>query len=405
MSEVLQGERLSYWALVRAQFSKNRPAVVGMWCVLLLFILATIAPVIAMDQPFLWSDDQGVQFPFFAALFNRLLFENGVDLFFNLLLVLAPLYGLAGWWMHRQQRLGARGMGLLLGFHFLACTLVIPASWFGIENPLHREAPIVDFRVKQAEAVATGEAVSAVFPLRKIHYRETNPERSVLSPSSTFLLGTDLEGRDVFVRMLYGTRISLTIGVVAVAIYVLIGVILGAMAGYFGGWVDVMISRLIEVMICIPSFFLILTLVALVQDRSIFHVMVIIGVTSWTGVARLVRAEFLQQRELEYVLAAQALGLPRWRVIFRHILPNALGPVLVSATFGVASAIITESSLAFLGLGDLSVPSWGETLNAGRLEMKPWLIFPPGIAIFVVVSVFNLAGEGLRDALDPKLRT
>ncbi|MAE93922.1 MAG: peptide ABC transporter permease [Deltaproteobacteria bacterium] len=205
--------------------------------------------------------------------------------------------------------------------------------------------------------------------------------------------------------MLYGTRISLTIGVVAVGIYVWIGVVLGALAGYLGGWWDVIISRLIEVMICIPSFFLILTLVALVEDRSIFQVMVIIGVTSWTGVARLVRAEFLQQRELEYALAARALGLPRWRVIFRHILPNALGPVLVSATFGVASAILIESSLAFLGLGDPSVPSWGETLNVGRLEMKYWLIFAPGLAIFFVVSVFNLVGEGLRDALDPKLRT
>mgnify|MGYP001819752584 CR=1 FL=1 len=398
-------ERLSYWALVRLQFGRNRPAVVGLWCGVGLFALAIGAPLLALDQPFLWNDGQGLRFPLLAALFNRLLFENGVDIFFNLLLVLAPVYALAGWLLRRSGRLTLWTASGLIGLHLALTALVVPQSWFGAPNPFHREAPIVDYRVLETQRLEAGEPVTAWFPARRIHYRETDPERSVQAPGPQFLLGTDLEGRDVFVRMLYGTRISLTIGVVAVAIYVWIGIVLGALAGYFGGWVDVAISRLIEVMICIPSFFLILTLVALVQDRSIFHVMVIIGVTSWTGVARLVRAEFLQQRELEYALAARALGLPRWRVIFRHILPNALGPVLVSATFGVASAIITESSLAFLGLGDLSVPSWGETLNAGRLEMKPWLIFAPGLAIFFVVSVFNLVGEGLRDALDPQMRT
>jgi peptide/nickel transport system permease protein len=209
----------------------------------------------------------------------------------------------------------------------------------------------------------------------------------------------------VFARMLYGIRISLTIGVVAVGIYVAIGIVLGALAGYFGGWVDIAVSRLIEVMICFPTFFLILTLAALIQERSIFHVMVIIGVTSWTGVARLVRAEFLKHKNLDYTQAARALGIPTWRVLFIHILPNAIAPVLVSATFGIAAAILVESSLSFLGIGDLTVPSWGETLNAGRVEGKLWLILAPGLAIFFVVTVFNLVGEGLRDALDPKLRT
>jgi peptide/nickel transport system permease protein len=189
-----------------------------------------------------------------------------------------------------------------------------------------------------------------------------------------------------------------------VMIYVSIGIVLGALAGYFGGRVDNLISRLIEVVITFPTFFLILTLAALVPQRSIFHVMVIIGVTSWTGVARLIRAEFLRQKNLDYVQAALALGLDARRVIFRHILPNAIAPALVSATFGIASAILTESSLSFLGVGDTSVASWGETLNTGRLTQKLWLVLAPGCAIFFVVTVFNLVGEGVRDALDPKLR-
>jgi peptide/nickel transport system permease protein len=145
-------------------------------------------------------------------------------------------------------------------------------------------------------------------------------------------------------------------------------------------------------------------LAAFIENRSIFHVMIIIGVTSWTGVARRVRAEFLKHKALEYVDAARALGISRRRIIFRHILPNAIAPVLVSATFGIAAAILIESSLSFLGIGDLSVPSWGETLNTGRVEGKLWLILAPGAAIFFVVTIFNLVGEALRDALDPKLR-
>jgi peptide/nickel transport system permease protein len=168
--------------------------------------------------------------------------------------------------------------------------------------------------------------------------------------------------------------------------------------------VDTALSRLIEIMICFPTFFLILTLAALIKERSIFHVMLIIGVTSWTSVARLVRAEFLKHKGLEYAQAARALGIPVRRIIFSHILPNASAPVLVSATFGVASAILIESSLSFLGVGDPNVPSWGETLNAGRVDQRLWLILAPGLAIFFVVTVFNLIGEGLRDALDPKLR-
>lgn len=262
-----------------------------------------------------------------------------------------------------------------------------------------------DYRGAIARLEAQGLAPSYRFPLMAFSYREVDAGRShPLPPSWEHPCGTDREGRDVFVRLVYGTRISLTIGVVAVAMYVGIGVVLGSLAGYFGGWVDMFVSRFVEIMLCFPAFFLILTLAAFIEQRSIFHVMAIIGLTRWTGVARLVRGEFLRQRNLDYVQAAIALGLSRARIIFGHVLPNAIAPVLVSATFGVAGAILTESSLSFLGLGDLSAPSWGGILAAGRAEGKLWLILVPGFAIFFVVSVFNLVGEGLRDALDPKLR-
>ena len=205
-------------------------------------------------------------------------------------------------------------------------------------------------------------------------------------------------------RILYGTRISLTIGFIAVGIYVAIGIILGSIAGYFGGKVDLAIQRLIEIVMCIPSFFLILTVIALVGSASIFLIMAAIGFVRWTGVARLVRGEFLRLRNQDFVTSAQALGYPTSRIIFKHILPNALGPVLVAAAFGVASAILLESSLSFLGMGDASTASWGVTLREGYSTGAWHLVLIPGFAIFLTVLLLNLAGEGVRDAMDPKLR-
>jgi peptide/nickel transport system permease protein len=403
-------QRVSYWSIVWAELRKKPMALAGLWCVLLLLLVAVYAPLLSLNQPLLWNAGDGWSVPLLPALFNRLLFENAIDLFFNLALVLSPLYLGAYLFLTRGgrgQRVGSRGR-LLLALtlvHSVTFGAIAPESFGSIANPLHHSRRVVDYRAEALRLTAAGRPFTAVFPLHRYGYRETNPVESVRPPSREHWLGTDTEGRDVLARMLYGTRISLTIGVVAVGIYVAIGVVLGALAGYFGGWVDGVISRFIEVMICFPSFFLILTLAALIEQRSIFHVMIIIGVTSWTGVARLIRAEFLKHKGLEYAQAALALGIPKRRIIFRHILPNAIAPVLVSATFGIASAILVESSLSFLGIGDLTVASWGETLNTGRLEGKLWLILAPGFAIFFVVTVFNLVGEGLRDALDPKLRS
>lgn len=253
-------------------------------------------------------------------------------------------------------------------------------------------------------------AYTMVLPPIGYHHDDNDEDRIVEKPTlaggwgTWHLLGTDRNGRDVFALILYGTRISLTIGLVAVSIYCTIGTIIGSLMGYFGRWVDMLGSRVIEIMLCFPTFAFILILVAVTGRTDIFMIMFAIGIIGWTGAARLIRGQFLAERGLDYVFAARALGIPQRRIVFKHILPNAIHPIFVTATFGVASAILLESSLAFLGLGDPEVPSWGQVLLQGRETKEWWLIHSPGCAIFFTVTILNLVGEGLRDALDPKLR-
>ncbi len=231
-------------------------------------------------------------------------------------------------------------------------------------------------------------------------------KQALLPPGSAHLLGTDDLGRDVLLRMLYGARISLLVGFVAVGISTLIGILAGSLAGFYGGFVDAVIMRFVDIMLCFPTFFLILAVIAFLEP-SIWNIMIVIGITSWMGVARLVRAEFLSLREREFVLAARAVGASDLRLILRHMLPNALSPVLVSASLGVAGAILTESALSFLGIGvQPPTPSWGNMLIAGKqtLGYAWWLSVFPGLAILITVLGYNLLGEGIRDALDPRLR-
>lgn len=225
-------------------------------------------------------------------------------------------------------------------------------------------------------------------------------------PSATHLFGTDQLGRDVCSRMIWGAGISLKVGFVATGIAILIGTLLGAVAGYYGGWVDAVIMRFVDIMLCFPSFFLILAVIALLEP-SIWNIMIIIGATGWMGITRLVRADFISLRQRDFILAARAIGAGDFRIIFVHMLPNAMASVLVAATLGVAGAILTESALSFLGIGvQPPTPSWGNILTAGKdnIDIAWWLSFYPGLAILLTVLGYNLLGEGIRDSLDPRLR-
>jgi peptide/nickel transport system permease protein len=226
-------------------------------------------------------------------------------------------------------------------------------------------------------------------------------------PSAEHILGTDAIGRDVWARLVYGARVSLSVGLVAVGIYTSIALVLGSVAGYVGGHVDNAIMRFTDIIMCFPTFLLIIT-VAAVLPPNIFNIMVIIGIFGWPGMTRLIRGQFLSVRSRDFVTAAVAIGVPNRRIIFRHILPNVVGPVVVAATLGLAGAILTESSLSFLGLGvQQPTPSWGQTLTTAMqlpiLENLPWRWLPSAVAIAFAVLSMNFFGDALRDAFDPRM--
>jgi peptide/nickel transport system permease protein len=226
------------------------------------------------------------------------------------------------------------------------------------------------------------------------------------APSRSHWLGTDEIGRDVFSRIVYGARVSLSVGLISVTIYVAIGTLLGALSGYFGGWIDSTIQRLTDAVMCFPSLIIIIAAVAIIGP-SIYNVMVVIGLLTWPSICRLVRGQFLYLREREFVEAARSMGADPSRIIFRHLLPNAVAPITVAATFGVAAAILTEAGLSFLGLGvQPPTASWGNMINTAQsaavLQQMPWLWVPAGVMIALSVLSINFIGDGLRDALDPR---
>ena len=379
-----ESEKVEYWDIVWAQFKKNGLAMFGLYSILAIILIAIYAPFISLNKPIYVVSNGVWEFPLFKSLFDQNFFQNGVDLFFNLQIFLLPLFLIIicikvfvlaePFFKFFPKFISIYFLLSILGFLFIYQQ--------GIQYPYK------DWDEHIQTKRMNGQIVDVMMPFNIYSYRQpnVNPGMNPAPPNSKQILGTDTEGRDVFARMIYGTRISLTIGLIAVSMYITIGIILGALAGFFGGFTDLVISRLIEIMLCFPTFFLILTLLAMVNTRSIFYVMIIIGFTRWPEVARLVRAEFFKLKSMDYVQAAIALGFTKTRIIFGHVLPNALGPVIVTAVFGVASSILIESSLSFLGLGDASAPSWGEILSQGRSQFKLWLILTPGLAIFFMVS-------------------
>ena len=335
----------SYSQIVYRHFRKNRFAICGLIIVLTFFAVAALADLLASDKPLVMRYHNHIYFPVFRDYMVRA--------------------GLSNW----------------------------PSQFQNIS-------------FKEFSAQNFGDEDWAQFP--PIRYSPTDVALGEVlkRPSRRHFLGTDDVGRDIASMLVHGARVSLSVGFVAVGIYVLIGLVIGAVAGYYGGVVDIVASRMIEIMMTIPTFFLIVTVVAFLP-KSIFTIMLVIGLTNWPGVARLTRAEFLKTKTLEYVVAARALGATDLRMIFRHVLPNTLAPVLVAATFGVASAVLVESALSFLGLGvPPTTASWGSVLATAR-QLLPsgwWLAAFPGLAIFLTVTSYNLVGEGLRDAADPRLK-
>ena len=296
---------------------------------------------------------------------------------------------------------------------YFPCMGYYNRSW---ENPIFKKDR---FRNKYPKNLKKKDPESwAIFPLvyqdpyRRVRDNEWkdrpgNPSGTKGSPSRLNWFGTNQQGYDVFAQMVHGTQIALSVGFVSMGIAGVVGITIGALAGYLGGWVDVVLSRFIELVMCIPSLVLILALVAMLDNVTNFHLMAIVGCTSWTGIARLARAEFMKLKQMEFITAARAMGAGRMRIMFRHVLRNSLAPVLVPITFGIAAAILIESGLSYLGFGASPPnPSWGTLLKSGRTTIQEtwWLIVFPGTAIFLTVLAYNLIGEGLQEATDPRLR-
>jgi peptide/nickel transport system permease protein len=296
--------------------------------------------------------------------------------------------------------------------------LYFPAFYYynrGWENSIFRRDR---FRTKYYDSLKQKDPESwAIWPLfyqdphrpvRSGEYPDQppNPTRDEGYPSRNNWFGTTRAGVDVLAQMVHGTRTALLVGFVSMGIAATIGIIVGALAGYFGGWVDMVLSRLIELVMSIPALVLILALIAVLSKPTIWHLMAVLGCTNWTSIARLTRGEFIRLRESDFVTAARAMGAGQVRIMYLHIFRNALAPVLVPITFGIASAILTESALSFLGFGAPPPnPSWGTLLNDGRSNMQMWwLVLFPGLAIFLTVLAYNLIGEALQEATDPRLR-
>jgi len=380
--------------MVSREFVKSRLNVICLMFIVFLFAVAVLAPFLANDKPFVIRIDGRLYFPIFRNLRAS-----------DYCVLLAAVVGISQlvlmWRNRRCVDPSIRGAVLWRQICISSSVIFIGIILAFVFVPRRLDA--TDYKAM----VASGKATDAVFALIPYGYGRTELKVREQAPSREHWLGTDDVGSDVLCRLIHGSRISLSVGFVAVGISSIIGIFIGAILGYFGGKVDFVGMRIVEIMMAIPTFFLIITIVAFFP-RSLFNIMIIIGITSWTGDARFIRAEFFKLREQDFVQAAVSLGLPLRSILFRHMLPNGIAPVLVNATFGIAGAIFIEAALSFLGFGVAPpTPSWGQMLSLGVSTTGRflwWLTLSPGLAIFFTVMAYNLVGEGLRDSIDPRLR-
>lgn len=353
-----------YWGIVWTQLKKNRDAMVGLWIIAAIVATAVFAPLIANDQPIVVKYKDRVRFPAFTTY---------VDV-----------------WVPWQSMRNAM------------------KSWrVGDSFPLSDHyAELGDLTWKQALSKDAANVAWSLMPPVPWHPNRFDETAVKKQPDSLHRLGTDDTGRDVLARIIHGCAVAVLVGIISMGVASLLGIALGVTAGYFGGWVDMVLSRFTEIIMCFPTFFVIIAVISFLE-KSILNIMLVIGLFGWTGIYRLIRGEVLKCKALDYVMAAKALGIPTRRIMFRQILPNAVAPVFVSVAFGIAGAVLTETSLSFLGFGDASMPSWGEIVSQGRQYVThglTYLVLWPGLTIFITLTAFNLFGQGLRDAMDPRLR-
>lgn len=395
MSEKDQSGELSTLNALKRVLKKDYLAILGLLGIAGMLLVAILAPLLANGRPLLVYKSGSFAMPFLHYIFAPDSAEVTVEKIFNFLLLYLPLSALGCLWFFKRFS-GKFRLSFLL---ILAALAALPfiftknrldkTNWLKIRNEM-----------KQGEF-----AIFAPVPYGPFQNLAKPYEKS----SWKHIFGTDDIGRDVFARMVYGARVSLAVGFLATALSIIIGIILGMLAGYFGGRTDMVLMRIVEIVICFPTFLLLLILMAIMMDykyeQSILLVIAVIGFTGWTGLTRLVRGEVLTQRVLPYIQSCESLGLPVWRIMLFHLLPNISGPIFVTFTFAVAGAVLAESGLSFLGFGvQAPTASWGELLRqASEDPFLHWhLTLWPGLALFLTVCSFNFAGEGLRKALDPR---
>jgi peptide/nickel transport system permease protein len=381
----------SYGAIVWRQLRRRPSAMVSLVVILVLALAAVLAPFIAGEVPIRWVEKGAASWPIFHYLTN-LEYAGMLAFVLALLLPVTVHFVRPG-----AERAAASPLVRAALIHAAVWAAVLLALAV-LRTPERRYGFYLE-RASQADA--------AWFPListpRYPGY-DSLPLRDK-PPSWQHPLGTDRLGQDVLLLILYGARTAMTIGFVAVGIGSGIGVALGAVSGYFGKWIDLLMMRVAEVFMFIPRIVLIIIILAVMPSwvPALWAVVAVLGLTGWTDPYRYMRAELLRIRGEDYMTAARALGIPTWRLLLRHAVPNGMAPILVGATFGIAGAVFLEASLAFLNL--VQTPSWGELLNDGRQHLGMWWAWSAaGAAIFITVLVYNLLGEAVRDAIDPKLK-